>query len=388
VRSPPVVVHVATTPISLVLLLGPQLQAFRDNGYRVVTASAPGAEVVQLRDWGIEHRPLRHATRSTAPLHDLLALHELHRLFRMLRPDIVHTHNPKPGVYGRLAAAAARVPAVVNTVHGLYAQPTDPWRRRAVVYALERVAAACSDAELVQNPEDLETLARLGVPRERMTLLGNGVDLQRFRPDAVRPRDVEELRTSWGVGPGDVVVCSVGRLVWEKGYRELFAAAALLHAEGSSVRWVVVGPSDPSKSDRVDERSVRGAERDGVRFLGFRDDMPLLYAASDLFVLASHREGFPRAAMEAAAMGLPVVATDVRGCRQVVDDGLTGVLVPVRDAPALAAAVRALAASPTMRSDMSVSARAKARRQFDQARVIDTTLSIYARLLEGRSGAA
>lgn len=87
-------------------------------------------------------------------------------------------------------------------------------------------------------------------------------------------------------------------------------------------------------------------------------------------------------------MGLPVVATDVRGCRQVVDDGLTGVLVPVRDAPALAAAVRALAASPTMRSDMSVSARAKARRQFDQARVIDTTLSIYARLLEGRSGAA
>jgi glycosyltransferase involved in cell wall biosynthesis len=388
VIASPVVLHVTTTPISLVLLLGPQLRTFRDRGYRVVTASAPGPEVEQLLDWGLEHRALRHATRSSAPLQDLLALHELHRLIRTLRPEIVHTHNPKPGVYGRLAAAAARVPAVVNTVHGLYAQPTDPWRRKAVVYALERVAAACSDAELVQNPEDLETLARLGVPRDRLTLLGNGVDLQRFRPGAVSAREARDLRTGLGFGPEDVVVCAVGRLVWEKGYRELFAAAAECRAQGSPVRWVVVGPPDRSKDDRVDEHSVREAERDGVRFLGFRQDMPPLYAASDLFVLASHREGFPRAAMEAAAMGLPVVATDVRGCRQVVDDGVTGLLVPVQDAPALAAAVHTMAASPSMRTEMSRAALAKARREFDQARVIDTTLSVYSRLLEGRARAA
>jgi glycosyltransferase involved in cell wall biosynthesis len=388
VTSSPLVLHVTTTPISLVLLLGPQLRAFRDSGYRVVTASAPGPEVEQLRDWGLEHRALRHATRSSAPLQDVLALRELHSVIRELRPDIVHTHNPKPGLYGRLAAAAARVPAVVNTVHGLYAQPTDPWQRRAVVYALERVAAACSDAELVQNPEDLETLARLGVPRRRLTFLGNGVDLQRFRPDGVGPPEVERLRSELGFGPDDVVACAVGRLVWEKGFRELFEAAAQLRAEGSPVRWVVVGPPDRSKDDRVDERSVRAAERDGVRFLGFRDDMPLLYAASDVFVLASHREGFPRAAMEAAAMGLPVVTTDVRGCRQVVDDGVTGLLVPVRDAPALAAAVGTLAASPSTRTEMSRAALAKARREFDQARVIDTTLSVYSRLLEGRARAA
>jgi glycosyltransferase involved in cell wall biosynthesis len=277
---------------------------------------------------------------------------------------------------------------VVNTVHGLYAQPTDPWRRRAVVYSLERIAAACSDAELVQNPEDLETLTRLGVPRERLTLLGNGVDLERFRPGAVSPDEVARLRSSLGWGPRDVVVCAVGRLVWEKGYRELFTAASLLRAEGAAVRWVVVGPPDASKDDRVDDESMRRAEHDGVRFLGYRDDMPLLYAASDVFVLASHREGFPRAAMEAAAMGLPVVATDVRGCRQVVDHGTTGLLVPVREAPALAAAVRTLAASPDVRCAMSAAAIAKARREFDQMRVIDTTLSVYSRLLGGRSDAA
>lgn len=387
-NSVPVVVHVTTTPISLVLLLGPQLRAFNDSGYRVVTASAPGPEAELLRDWGLEHHALRHATRSSAPMQDLLALRELHRLFRALRPDIVHTHNPKPGVYGRLAAAAARVPAVVNTVHGLYAQPTDPWRRRAVVYTLERIAAACSDAELVQNPEDMETLARLGVPRQRLTLIGNGVDLDRFRPEAVGVHEVARLRTSLACGPDDVLVCAVGRLVWEKGYRELFAAASLLCAEGAAIRFAVVGPPDASKDDRVDEESVRQAEGDGVRFLGFRDDMPLLYAASDVFVLASHREGFPRAAMEAAAMGLPVVATDVRGCRQVVDDGRTGLLVPVRDAAALAGAIRTLAASPELRSQFSAAALTKARQEFDQAQVVNTTLSIYSRLLGGRSDAA
>jgi glycosyltransferase involved in cell wall biosynthesis len=387
VTSSPTVVHVATTPISLVLLLGPQLQAFRDHGYRVVTASAPGQEVEQLRNWGLEHHALRHATRSRAPLQDLMALRELYRLFRVLRPDIVHTHNPKPGIYGRLAAAAARVPAVVNTVHGLYAQPGDPWPRRAVVYALERMAAGCSDAELVQNPEDLETLARLGVRPDRLTLLGNGVDLQRFRPDAVRPDDVDRLRAGLGIGPDEVVACSVGRLVWEKGYREVFTAAGLLRSARARIRWLVVGPSDRSKRDRVDERSMRQAERNGVLFLGFRDDMPLIYAASDVFVLASHREGFPRAAMEAAAMGVPVVAANVRGCRQVVDDGVSGVLVPARDAAALASAVRGLGESPARRAEMSLSAREKARREFDHERVIGTTLSVYSRLLEGRSHA-
>src|SRR4029077_11405471 len=125
----------------------------------------PGPFVAGLTADGIVHHPLRHATRALAPGRALAAPAELFALFRRLRPDIVHTHNPKPGVYGRMAARAARVPLVVNTPHGLYAQPTARPARRLPVYALERVAAACSDVELVQNPEDLDTLARLRVPR-------------------------------------------------------------------------------------------------------------------------------------------------------------------------------------------------------------------------------
>ncbi|MDQ1515846.1 MAG: hypothetical protein QOE80_1676, partial [Actinomycetota bacterium] len=115
--------HVTTTDISLELLLGPQLRAFRDAGYEVHTASAAGPFVAGLTAVGIAHHPLRHTTRAFALGHDAAAPAELYRLFRRLRPDIVHTHNPKPGVYGRMAARAARVPLVVNTQHGLYAQP-------------------------------------------------------------------------------------------------------------------------------------------------------------------------------------------------------------------------------------------------------------------------
>ncbi len=325
---------------------------------------------------GIVHHPLRHATRSTAIGEDLRALVELYRLFRRLRPDIVHTHNPKPGVYGRIAARLARVPLVVNTQHGLYAQPTDRWRRKLPVYVLERVAAAFSDAELVQNEEDIVTLLRLRVPSRKLGLLGNGIDLARFRPDAaVRA----EVRAELGVNDSTVVVGAVGRLVWEKGYAELLEAARAILADRGDVVFVVAGPFDADKGDPLSPADVAAAEAAGVRFLGHRDDPERLYQAFDVYVLASHREGFPRSAMEAAATGLPIVACDIRGCRQVVEHGVTGLLGRVRDPVVLRANIERLLDDADLRASMSAAALAKAQREFDQQTVIDRTLAAYER---------
>jgi len=382
----PRLIHLTTTDMSLDWLLGPQLEAFRDAGFEVFGASAPGPHVPAVEARGVRHLPLRHATRAMAPGRDLAALVELQRLFRAVRPDIVHTHNPKPGLYGRLAARAAGVPVVVNTVHGLYALPGDPLPKRALVYGLERVAAACSDAELVQNPEDLPVLRRLGIPERRLHLLGNGIDLDRFSAGRVDPATTARLRAELGVGPDDVVVGAVGRLVAEKGYRELFAAVARARAVEPQLRLVVVGPTDPDKADGLGPGDLARAEDEaGAVFLGQRDDVDALYSVMDLYVLASHREGFPRSAMEAAAMGLPVVATDIRGCRQVVDHGRTGLLVPVGDVQRLADALVLLAADPARRRSMGRLGAAKARREFDQRRVIDTTLGVYRHLLRSAS---
>ncbi len=292
-------------------------------------------------------------------------------------PDIVHTHNPKPGVLGRFAAGAARVPVVVNTVHGLYALPEDRLAKRGVVYGLERLASFASDAELVQNPEDIPVLRRLGIPADKITLLGNGVDLDRFGPD---PESREAVRTELGFGADDVVFGVVGRLVGEKGFVELFEVVDRLAESHPTVRWMVVGPDDPDKPDALDRGLVRRAEAEGVRFLGSRTDVERLYPAMDVFVLPSHREGFSRSGMEAAACGVPIITTDVRGCRQVVRDGETGLLIPVRDPDVLRAAVVALANDADRRATMGEAARALAEKEFDQRRQVEVTLATYEKL--------
>ena len=192
------VAHLTTVDMSLRYLLLPQLLAVIDAGGESVGISAPGPWVPELEDLGIRHRALESSTRSFSVLADLRAARELWRVLREERPDVLHTHNPKPGLYGRVVGRLARVPIVVNTVHGLYATPDDPWAKRTLVYGLEALAARWSDAELVQNPEDLALLRRLRIS-PKAQLLGNGVDLVRFDPAAVHRR---ATRARCGPGSG------------------------------------------------------------------------------------------------------------------------------------------------------------------------------------------
>jgi glycosyltransferase involved in cell wall biosynthesis len=229
----------------------------------------------------------------------------------------------------------------------------------------------------------------LGIPETRCTILGNGIDLDRFDPARFTDADVEAARKELGAeGPDDVIVGAVGRLVREKGYAELFRAAAALRAEYPTLRFAVIGPDDDDKVDGLDTSDRARARDAGVRFLGHRADVDALYPGMDMLVLPSHREGFPRTPMEASAFGVPVVATDIRGCRQAVDHEVTGLLVPVRDADALTRAIVRLADDPVLRARFGAAARAKAVRDFDQLRCVDITADTYARLLTraGRAG--
>lgn len=380
-RAKPRVVHITTTDMSLDWLLGPQLQAIQAAGYEVIGMSAAGPHVAHLNEMGIQHVDVPAFTRSANPIQDLRAFAQLVRLLRSLRPDIVHTHNPKPGILGRIAGWLTRTPLVVNTQHGLWAQPTDRWQRRLPVYFAERFAAAFSDLELVQNPEDVTTLVEtLRIPARKVSLLGNGVDLTRFTPDSVSDDARHRLRVDWDIAADEIVCSVVGRLVLEKGIIELLEAADQLRHRGVRARFVFVGPTDPNKSDAIDSAVFEKARAKGVIFAGTRSDMPECYAAADIFVTASWREGFPRSAMEAAAMGLPTVASDIRGNRQVISHGKTGLLVTVRDARGIAEAVEQLVNDTAMRSSMGVAAREKASAEFDQQRIIDLTLDCYSTL--------
>lgn len=372
----PKVLHLTTSDSSLDLLLMSQLEALRDAGYEVVTASAPGEYVASVEAAGIRHIALQHATRSMDMGQDLAMVRELYAVFRRERPDIVHTHNPKPGWFGRVTARLAGVPVVINTVHGLYATESDPRTKRLVIYGLERVAAAFSDRELVQSVEDIMVLRKLRVPREKLVNLGNGIDLERF---TVADPDARACaRAALGLADDELVVGVVGRLVWEKGLREVFEMARRLPARVDRVRVVLVGPLDPEKADGLEgDDLVAIAEESGVEFLGERSDIELIYHALDIYVLASHREGFPRSAMEATASGIPVVASNIRGCRQVVADEETGLLYPVGKVAQLTEAVVSLVEDPDRRQKMATAARAKAEAEFDQTSIIRTILKVY-----------
>jgi glycosyltransferase involved in cell wall biosynthesis len=174
----------------------------------------------------------------------------------------------------------------------------------------------------------------------------------------------------------------VGRLVWGKGFRELFLAAERLRDTHPEVVFVVVGGSDPDKGDAISPRELAEAQRRGhIVFAGERDGMEHVYPAFELFSLPSYREGFPRSAMEAAASGLPVIATDIRGCRQAVTPGETGLLVPLHDSAALVATLEELVADPALRQSMGAAGRRKAQAEFDDQAVVAKTMDAYERVL-------
>ena len=366
------IAHLTTVDMSLRYLLLPQLEAASEMG-EAIGISASGDFVSDLEARGIRHIALASSTRGMNLLADARAIGQLWRVLRQERPDVLHTHNPKPGVYGRIVGRLARVPIVVNTIHGLYATPESSFLKRTIVYTLEWLASRFSDAELIQSPEDFELLWRRKImPRSKLRLLGNGVDLERFRPDpGLRDRVREEL----GLAEGQIAVGLVARLVGEKGVPELIEAAERLDN-----RYVVfiVGPKDLEKSDAVSDELLSRAEADGVRFLGMRKDVERIYQGLDLFVLPSHREGFPRAAMEAAASGLPVIATDIRGCRQVVDHGVNGLLFPVRDVGALTEAITRVGEDPVLRATMSRSSVERAQALFDERDIVNRVMGAYA----------
>jgi glycosyltransferase involved in cell wall biosynthesis len=256
-------------------------------------------------------------------------------------------------------------------------------RARFAYVLLERVTMLFSHHNFSQSPEDMVTVAAEHIADPaRLELIGNGIDLSAFAPELQPPSRRRATRAALGLTETDLVVGVVARLVAEKGYAEMFGAARIIKRAEPRARFIFIGPLEPAKPDAIRATAlVEHGIDDVAQLLGFRHDIPDLCAIMDVHVLPSHREGFPRAPMEASAMGVPSVVTDVRGCRQTVDDGVTGRIVPARDAEALARAILDLLAEPDTRRRMGEAARLKAAREFDERVVFAKVRSAYERLL-------
>lgn len=373
------VVYVTTIDMTVRFLLLDALLYLKNGGYDVSVVCSAGPWISDIELAGIPVRIVA-LTRRITPVRDLLAFWELHSYFRKQDFTIVHTHTPKANLVGRLAARLAGVPIVVGTEHGFYFRYKTGWSRWLHATAA-RLGACASDVTFVINHEDWELAQRERIVHPTKLVLiagGTGVNLDRFNPLAVDPLAV---RRCLGIKPAVPVVGFVGRLTPEKGCREFIQAAAQIASTIPQIRFLVVGPSDGISQRELEAMAAELCVSDKVLFLGIRTDMPELYAAMDIVTLPSYREGLGVTLMEAAAMGKPTVATDICGCREVVSHGETGLLVPPRDADALARAILELLQDEEKRRTMGEAGRRRAEALFDGRKVFEKVEWTYQRLL-------
>ena len=356
--------------------------AMKRAGYDVFGICSPGPDVKPLRREGLTLYPVT-ILRRVGLWPDVRALFGMVRLFRRCRPDIVHTHTPKAAFLGQVAAWLARVPVRVNTVHGFYFVGQKNRLAGLVYKALELFACRLASHVLSQSREDVDMAVREGlIPRRKLDYLGNGIDVETFCRDRFASDEGGLVRQELGVPPDAFVVGIVARMVREKGFVELFEAFARLRKSMPAAWLIQVGPVDRSRGDQITpEMAADFGIAECCTFLGTRGDVPRLMTAMDVYCLPSHREGYPRSVMEANAMGLPAVVTDIRGCREAVIDGVNGLLVPVRDANALAAAMIRLYQHEELRARLAEGARERAAQAFDERRVFRVILNAYERLL-------
>ena len=377
------VAHVTTIDLSLRLLLFNQLQFIKQKGFDIVGISSHGEDVPYLVNNGIPHIPVKMSRKMT-PLQDLYSLWKLYRTFKREKVSIVHTHNPKPGLIGQLAARMAGVPLVVNTLHGFYFHDETPPYLRKFYILTEKIAARCSDVILSQNKEDIEVAVQEGICKpELIQWLGNGIDITRFDRTQISEADRRKLSSELQLDLDRPVIGFVGRLVAEKGILELLAAVEKIKHTHPQIQLLIIGPYDSEKADAL---TPAVAQQYGLQnhciFTGRREDMPELYSLMDIFVLPSHREGFPRSPMEASAMAVPSIVTNIRGCREAVKDGVNGLLCQLKSPDDLSKTITRLLDNQELRNKLGNQARLLAVSEFDERLVFNRVVECYERLLQ------
>ena len=349
----------------------PLIDGLRADGFEVTAVCSDGPFVSGMRASGYRVETVSIA-RGMNPLSALRSVVVLTRLFRRERFAIVHVHTPVASLVGRLAAWLARTPQIVYTAHGFYFHDDMPAWKRATFVGLERVAGWVTDVLFCQSAEDAATAVAEGIaPAEAVNAIGNGVDVRRFDPAQVM--GAADARALLGVPAAAPVVGIIGRQVREKGYAELLGAATALATEFPDMCVLLVGGRLESDHDTSIESALaqtRDVLGDRLIEAGPRDDTPAMLAAMDVFCLPSYREGMPRTIIEAMMMAKPVVATDIRGCREEVVAGETGWLVPVRDTAALARAIAVCLGDPAAAARMGAAGRRRALALYDEREVV------------------
>ncbi len=337
----------------------------------ILLTAGEGWLTERARERGVRVYPLRHLRRPIHPVHDWRALWEIRGILAREKPDVLHLHSSKAGILGRLAGKLARVPRILFTAHGFsFHERLAPLPLQGSVW-LERVLAPLSDVIVPVSEYDRERALRFNLCEPmRLQVVLNGIETERFRGDRRHA-----TRAALGLEPEDLVIGMVARFAFPKHPEFLLLALQPLLESRPNIRLIFVGsgPDFP----RIQLLALELGIAEQVTFLGNREDVPDILAAMDIFTLISRFEGLPMTIIEAMAAGLPVIASDVGGVSELIDEGLTGFCVPSGDEEAIRRAFTRLLDDPERARRMGEAGRARARTEFDTSVMIRRVEALY-----------
>ena len=376
-------VHITTVAHSLGFLRG-QPALLREAGIDVQAITSPGPRVEAFaNELEIPVHTVEMPRRIT-PGRDLLALRRLVELLHELQPDIVHAHTPKAGLLGMISATLAAAPVRIYHLRGLPFETAKGWKRSLLI-TTELVSCTLAHRVIAVGHHVRDTAIQIGVCRqEKIKVLGNGsgqgVDIERFDPERFGAKERRQIRADFGIPDDALVIGFVGRIVRDKGVITLAEAWKELREEFPNAHLFIVGPFE-TRDPVPDVVRAELTDDPRVHLTGFVSDTVTAYAAMDIFTLPTYREGFPNAPLEAAAMGLPTVVSDIAPCREAIQDNVTGSCFSVGDTTELKRTLRRYLADATLRRDHGAAGRARVLRDFDSRRLREEILSTYNHLL-------
>ncbi len=378
--------RITTVPVSLKTLLKGQHRFMLANGFEVVGVSSAGSELEEVSaDEGVCTVAVE-MTRTISPLKDLKSLWHLYRMFRKEEPAIVHTHTPKAGTVGMLAAWLARVPIRLHTVAGLPLLEATGGKRK-LLDIVEKITYACATRVYPNSLGLLDIILDHGYARaEKLHVIGqgssNGIDTGYFDPTLFSDSERADLRRSLGISPDDFVFVFVGRLVRDKGINELIRAFQQTDYSHLSPKLLLVGPFERELDPVLPDTEVAIEQNPYIIHVGYQPDVRPYLAIADCLAFPSYREGFPNVVMQAGAMGLPAIVTDINGCNEIVQEGVNGTIIHPKNVEALRQAMERMMDDREYYERLKENARPMITSRYEQQVVWNALLEEYRRLLK------
>lgn len=384
INSLPKLIRITTVPISHRVLLKGQHTFMRQNGYEVIAVSATdGQELEEVaKDEGVRVKAIE-MTRAMTPIKDLMALYQFYRFCKNERPAIVHSHTPKAGIIGMLGAKLAGVPMRLHTVAGLPLMEATGMKRKVLDF-VEKLTYS-SATKVYPNSKKLKEfiLEHQYAPPEKLKVIANGssngINTAHFSPDEISSNKKQQLKEKLGIKADDFVFVFVGRLVGDKGINELVSAFKKLKSNElkQQPKLLLVGRFE-AEFDPLNEETLQEINNnDAIISVGFQKDVRPYFAIANCLAFPSYREGFPNVVMQAGAMGLPSIVSNINGCNEIIIEGENGLIIPVKDSEALYEAMLKMIQNVDLFEKLKLNSRGLITSRFEQGIVWAAILEEY-----------